>query len=89
MGFYLIGPLVTLIPLRSISSWAYKSYCDDGLDRGGYDFGLVVLALLLAQLKTGAAAPRLADPPKSRAIALIARLDVWRCNSKANFGRSW
>jgi hypothetical protein len=31
MGFYLIGPLVTLIPLGSISSWAFKLYCDDGL----------------------------------------------------------
>ena len=31
MGFYLIGPLVTLIPLGSISSWAFKPYCDDGL----------------------------------------------------------
>ena len=31
MGFYLIGPLVTLIYLGSISSWAFKSYCDDGL----------------------------------------------------------
>jgi hypothetical protein len=31
MGFYLIGPLVTLIPLESISSWAIKLYCDDGL----------------------------------------------------------
>ena len=31
MGFYLIGPLVTLIPLGSISSWATKPYCDDGL----------------------------------------------------------
>jgi len=30
MGFYLIGPLVTLIPLGSISSWAFKPYCDDG-----------------------------------------------------------
>jgi len=31
MGFYLIGPLITLIPLGSISSWAFKPYCDDGL----------------------------------------------------------
>jgi hypothetical protein len=31
MGFYLIGPLVTLISLGSISSWAFKPYCDDGL----------------------------------------------------------
>jgi hypothetical protein len=31
MGFYLIGLLVTLIPLVSISSWAFKPYCDDGL----------------------------------------------------------
>ena len=31
MSFYLIGPLVTLIPLGSISSWAFKPYCDDGL----------------------------------------------------------
>jgi len=31
MGFYLIGPLVTLILLGSISSWAFKPYCDDGL----------------------------------------------------------
>jgi len=31
MGFYLIGPLVTLIPLGSISFWAFKPYCDDGL----------------------------------------------------------
>jgi hypothetical protein len=31
MGFYLIGPLVTLISLGSISSWAFKLYCDDGL----------------------------------------------------------
>ena len=31
MGFYLIGPLVTLIPLESISFWAFKPYCDDGL----------------------------------------------------------
>ena len=31
MGFYLIGPLVTLIPLGSISTWAFKPYCDDGL----------------------------------------------------------
>jgi hypothetical protein len=31
MGFYLIGPLVNLIPLGSISSWAFKPYCDDGL----------------------------------------------------------
>ena len=30
MGFYLIGPLVTLIPLGSISFWAFKPYCDDG-----------------------------------------------------------
>lgn len=27
MGFYLIGPLVTLIPLGSISSWAFKPGC--------------------------------------------------------------
>jgi hypothetical protein len=31
MGFYLIGLLVTLIPLGSISSWAFKPYYDDGL----------------------------------------------------------
>ncbi|KAG2560943.1 hypothetical protein PVAP13_8KG110802 [Panicum virgatum] len=31
MGFYLIGTLVTLIPLGSISSWAFKPYCDDEL----------------------------------------------------------
>ena len=31
MGFYLIGSLVTLIPLGSISTWAFKPYCDDGL----------------------------------------------------------
>jgi len=31
MGFYLIGPLVTLIPLGSIFSWAFKPYCDDEL----------------------------------------------------------
>jgi hypothetical protein len=31
MGFYLIGPLVTLIPFGSISSWAFKPYCDDRL----------------------------------------------------------
>jgi hypothetical protein len=31
MGFYLIDPLVTLIPLGSISSWAFKPYFDDGL----------------------------------------------------------
>ena len=31
MGFYLIGPLVILIPLGSISSWAFQPYCDDGL----------------------------------------------------------
>jgi hypothetical protein len=31
MGFYLIGPLATLIPLGSISSQAFKPYCDDGL----------------------------------------------------------
>ena len=31
MGFYPIGPLVTLIPLGSISSWTFKPYCDDGL----------------------------------------------------------
>jgi hypothetical protein len=31
MGFYLIGPLITLISLGSISSWAFKPYCDDGL----------------------------------------------------------
>jgi hypothetical protein len=31
MGFYLIGPLVTLIPLGSISSWDFKPYCDDEL----------------------------------------------------------
>lgn len=48
----------------------------------------MVLASLLAQLKTGAAAPRLAGPPKSRAIGLIAPLDILRCNSKAAFGRS-
>ena len=30
MSFYLIGPLVTLIPLGLISSWAFKPYCDDG-----------------------------------------------------------
>jgi hypothetical protein len=29
MGFYLICPLVTLIHLGSISSWAFKPYCDD------------------------------------------------------------
>ena len=29
MGFYLIGPLVTIIPLGSISSWAFKPYCDE------------------------------------------------------------
>ena len=31
MGLYLIGPLVTLIPLGSISFWVFKLYCDDGL----------------------------------------------------------
>jgi hypothetical protein len=31
MGFYLISPLVTLIPLGSISSWIFKPYCDNGL----------------------------------------------------------
>jgi len=31
MGFYLIGPLINLIPLGSISSWAFKPYCDDRL----------------------------------------------------------
>jgi hypothetical protein len=31
MGFYLIGPLVILILLGSISSWDFKPYCDDGL----------------------------------------------------------
>ena len=31
MRFYLIGTLVTLIPLGSLFSWAFKPYCDDGL----------------------------------------------------------
>jgi len=31
MGFYLIGPLVTLIPLGSISSSTFKPYSDEGL----------------------------------------------------------
>jgi hypothetical protein len=31
MDFYLIRPLVTLIPLGSIFFWAFKPYCDDGL----------------------------------------------------------
>ena len=31
MGFYLIVPLVTLIPLGSIFSSAFKPYYDDGL----------------------------------------------------------
>jgi hypothetical protein len=31
MSFYLIGQLVTLVPLGSISSWTFKPYCDDVL----------------------------------------------------------
>jgi hypothetical protein len=31
MGFYLLDPLVILILLGSISSWAFKPYYDDGL----------------------------------------------------------
>src|SRR6185437_10014798 len=60
MGFYLIGPLVTLIPLGLISTWAFKPYCDDGLlvisptrpstgqgrGSGGRGAGILVLAAI-------------------------------------------
>jgi hypothetical protein len=48
ISFYLIGPLVTLIPLGSISSWAFKLYCDDGLL--GISPTITILFLKVSQL---------------------------------------
>ena len=61
MGFYLIGPLVTLIPLGSISTWAFKPYCDDGL------LGISPTAARSARRR--AAAARSARRPGGRAGA--------------------
>ena len=58
MGFYLIGPLVTLIPLGSISFWAFKPYCDDGLlgispTELSFAKGYVQLEILARELAKG------------------------------------
>jgi hypothetical protein len=59
------------------------------LDHSGYDFGLVVVASLLAQLWTGAAASRLAEPQnQARSVGLITQLDISRCTPRLAFVHS-
>lgn len=59
------------------------------LDHSGYDFGLVVVASLLAQLWTGAAASRLAEPQnQARSVGLVTQLDISRCTPRLAFVHS-